>query len=114
MNSAQNSLPDLRKLNQRLALNSVRIQEFLDGLTPRLDSLLQAARDGNMAEVGRTSHFIYRCCDVYGYEELAQKAGDVCEAAAACESTEEVGRKVVRLIGAFGRTSEDAGVTMAT
>ncbi|WDI42407.1 hypothetical protein [Bremerella sp. P1] len=114
MNPTQNSLPDLRKINQRLALNGVRVQAFLDGLTPRLDQLLLAISEGNMAEVGRTSHFIHRCCDVYGYDELAVKAGEVCEAAAACESTEVVGRKVVRLIGAFGRTSEDAQATMAT
>ncbi len=113
MNPTQNSLPDLRKLNQRLALNGVRVQAFLDGLTPRLDQLLKAVSDGNMAEVGRTSHFIYRCCDVYGYEELATKASEVCEAAAACESTDVVGRKVVRLLGAFGRTSDKAQATMA-
>ncbi|PQO25920.1 hypothetical protein C5Y96_20920 [Blastopirellula marina] len=113
MNPTQNSLPDLRKLNQRLALNSVRVQAFLDGLTPRLDQLLQAVSEGNMAEVGRTSHFIHRCCDVYGYEELAEKAGEVCQAAAACESVDIVGRKVVRLIGAFGRTSEDTNTTIA-
>jgi len=113
MNPTQNSLPDLRKLNQRLALNTVRVQAFLDGLTPRLDQLLTAISEGNMAEVGRTSHFIHRCCDVYGYDELARKAGEVCEATAACESVDVVGRKVVRLIGAFGRTSENAHATMA-
>lgn len=114
MNPTQNSLPDLRKLNQRLALNGVRVQAFLDGLTPRLDQLLLAISEENMAEVGRTSHFIYRCCDVYGYDDLAQKAGEVCQSAAACESVEVVRRKVVRLIGAFGRTSEEAQATMAT
>lgn len=113
MTLSQNSLPDLRKLNQRLALNGVRVQAFLDGLSPRLDQLLRAVSEGNMAEVGRTSHFIHRCCDVYGYEELALKAGEVCQAAAACESVEIIGRKVVRLIGAFGRTSEDTQTTMA-
>jgi len=114
MNPTQNSLPDLRKLNQRLALNGVRVQAFLDGLTPRLDQLVQAVAEGNMAEIGRTSHFIHRCCDVYGYDELATKAGEVCEAAAACESVELVERKVVRLVGAFGRTSEEAKTTLAT
>ncbi|QDU75152.1 hypothetical protein Pan97_21750 [Bremerella volcania] len=114
MNPTPNSLPDLRQLNQRLALHGVRVQAFLDGLTPRLDQLVRAVAEGNMAEVGRTSHFIHRCCDVYGYDDLAVKAGEVCQAAAACESMEVVGRKVVRLVGAFGRTSEGGQVTMAT
>lgn len=108
MNATQNQLPDLRKLNQRLAFNSVRVQAFLEGLSPRIDSLVEAVNAGNMAEVGRLSHFIYRCCDVYGYEDLATMAGEVCEAAAGCESSDRVGRKVIRLVGAFARTSNQA------
>lgn len=108
MNATENKLPDLRKLNQRLAFNSVRVQAFLEGLSPRLDSLVEAVSSGNMAEVGRLSHFIYRCCDVYGYEELATMAGEVCEAAAGCETQDVVGCKVIRLVGAFARTSNQA------
>ncbi|RCS56012.1 hypothetical protein DTL42_01085 [Bremerella cremea] len=111
MNATENKLPDLRKLNQRLAFNSVRVQAFLEGLSPRIDSLVEAVSAGNMSEVGRLSHFIYRCCDVYGYEDLAAIAADVCEAAAGCESHGVVGSKVIRLVGAFARTSNQA--TMA-
>ncbi|MEW4451395.1 hypothetical protein AB1L30_01805 [Bremerella sp. JC817] len=110
MNPTQNQLPDLRKINQRLALNSVRVQAFLNGLAPRMDALVAAAREGNLAEIGRVSHFIHRCCDVYGYEELASRAADVCEAAAACEPILEVDRKIVRLVGAFARTNEKMAV----
>lgn len=108
MNATENKLPDLRKLNQRLAFNSVRVQAFLEGLSPRIDSLVEAVGAGNMAEVGRLSHFIYRCCDVYGYEDLATMAGEVCEAAAGCESHGTVSRKVIRLVGAFSRVSNQA------
>lgn len=111
MEATQNQLPDLRKINQRIALNGVRVHAFLDGLAPRLDTLLEAAGEGNMAEVGRLSHFIQRCSDIYGYEELAAKAGEVCEAAAGCESKELLGRKVIRLVGEFARTSKNAPAT---
>lgn len=106
MNHTTNYLPDLRKLNQRLALDGVRVRAFLEGLAPRVDTLLEAAKDGNMAEIGRTSHFIQRCCDVYGYEELALKAGEVCELTAACASASEINRKIIRLVGAFARTTQ--------
>ena len=106
MNQTTNFLPDLRKLNQRLALDGVRVRAFLDGLMPRVDTLLEAAKDGNMAEIGRTSHFIQRCCDVYGYEELAAKAGEVCELTAARASAKEISSKVIRLAGAFARTTQ--------
>lgn len=108
MEATQNQLPDLRKINQRIALNGVRIHAFLEGLSPRLDNLLEAAGEGNMAEVGRLSHFIQRCSDIYGYEELAAKAGEVCDSAAGCESKEMLGRKVIRLVGEFARTSRNA------
>lgn len=105
MPTRPNHLPDLNRLNQRLALNAVRVQEFLEGLSPRLDALLEAARLRNWSEVGRLSHVVLRCCDVYGYKALAQKAAQVCEANAACEAPEIIAKKVIGLMGEFARTS---------
>jgi len=105
MSSPTNQLPDLQKLNHRLALNTVRVQAFLDGLTPRIDALLSATSQSNWAEVGRLSYVIHRCCDVYGYDELATKAASVCEATASREDATVIRREVMSLVGKYARTS---------
>ncbi|WP_146433431.1 Hpt domain-containing protein [Blastopirellula retiformator] len=95
-------LPDISGTSLRLALDNVRVQKFLDGLTPHIDELVAAVKDKNWTEAGRLSHFIYRCSEVYGYPEIAEIAGSVCNAAAGGDK-QLAGRHVLKLLGAYAR-----------
>jgi len=107
MNESTSKLPNLNEINQRMAFNVVRVQAFVEGLSPRMDALMEATQDENWTEVGRISYLIHRCCDVYGYAELAVAAGEICEATAAREQKSSVSSKVVRLVGQFARTHSE-------
>ena len=110
---SQNNLPDLSKLSHKVALNNVRVHKFLDGLSSKIDAMLEAAKEKNWPEVTRLGHFVYRCSEVYGYDELAEKADSVCTATSNLMSDKEIGKRIIRLVGAYARSSNKRTEIMA-
>lgn len=102
-------LPDISGMSLRIAMENLRVQKFLDGLTPHIDDLVCAVKEKNWPEAGRLSHFIYRCSEVYGYPEIAEIAGSVCNAAAGGDK-QQAGRHVLKLLGAYARAGRKATV----
>ncbi len=97
-------LPDLNRLNQRLAQQTIRIHSFLEVAAPQIDALLQAVEEDDRAEVGRICREIHRSSDLYGYYGLSQRASQACEAVAACHTAAVIGGKVAELVSEFDRT----------
>jgi hypothetical protein len=94
--------PSIAQLSARLAANNARVIEFLDSLTGRIDTLVEAASGGDWQEVQRVSDYVSRAGATYGYPLISESAERLCDAIAANDET-LTKRCLVKLIGVCGR-----------
>jgi hypothetical protein len=103
--------PSIAQLSARLAANNARVIEFLDSLTGRIDTLVEAASAGDWQEVERLSDYLSRAGAAYGYPLISQAAERLCDAITSDDET-LMKRCLVKLIGVCGRArrpDESAG-----
>ncbi len=96
---AKDQRTDLAHLSSALAANNARVARFADGLTRRIDQLVEAALQEDWEEVRRVSDFLARSGDAHGYSELAQLAETVRDETQKPENQLAIKRSILRLIG---------------
>ncbi|MEQ8788613.1 MAG: hypothetical protein RIC55_20050 [Pirellulaceae bacterium] len=94
--------PSIAQLSARLAANNARVIDFLENLTSRVDTLVEAATADDWQEVERISDHVARSSAAYGYAMISESAQRLCEAVQADDMT-MMRRRLVKLIGVCGR-----------
>ena len=95
-------LPDLQKLNQRLADHSQRVNDVMDSLMGSVDALSAAASQREWNEVLRITKEIKLHGVKHGLGVMAEAAEDLLRSLPSGNESDSM-RRVVRLIGAAGR-----------
>ena len=94
--------PSIAQLSAQLAANNQRVIEFLENLTSRIDTLVEAAGNNDWQEVERVSDYVSRAGATYGYPLISESAERLCDSIAANDET-MMKRHLVKLIGVCGR-----------
>lgn len=95
---------DLGKASERLASNNARVAAVLNSLPGMLDQLIAAADRRDWSEVVRQSETLAEIGISLKCETLAAPARELAAVAEARTSELEIKRRLLRVIGAAGRT----------
>ena len=99
---SQNQLPDIKKLNARLARNNAWVVSFIEGLMGNVDKLLEATQAEDWEEVRRQTAYLADSSQAYGFPDVAESAMQVYEALDNGADTVEVKRHLIRLVSQCG------------
>ena len=98
---------DLRNLTRSIASNNMRVMNFLEGLIPRVDEVVEATFDRNWSQVGQISGMIARFCELRGFNQIAQSAAAVRDEATGTCNEAELRRYVLGLVSACGQARKE-------
>jgi hypothetical protein len=93
---------NLPALNRRLAVDSRRVSQLVDTLSVQIDSLVSAAENSDWSEIRRQAA---EMAVVESDPVIAEAARQVAAAADRPHAELPVRRALMRLIGAYGRTT---------
>ena len=99
------SLPDLKKLNHRLAEHNARVNEVIDLLMSTVDALAAAASHRQWSQVLKLTNEIKRQGMRHGFGIMTEAADELIRILPQGNESDSL-RHVVRLIGTAGRSKQ--------
>jgi len=103
----EQSLKRLAAINRQLARSNCRVTNFAARLTDRVDALVAASLASDWDEVRRQSEFLATSGQVYGFDEIAMSANDLCQRVDQQAQPVDIKRALMQLIGKCGSARAD-------
>lgn len=94
---------DLRKLSRILAGNNLRVMNFLEGLAPRIDKVVEASFEGDWEQVDQVSQLIARYSELRGFSNIAHSANAVSQEVQGSRNEGELRRRILTLVADCGK-----------
>lgn len=96
-------LPNVGKMNRQMQAQLARVQRYVDGLSARMDRMLEAMNRQDWQEVHRISDFLASSSTVFGCPDIATVAENVRREASKPNNELEIRRAMIRMIGRYGQ-----------
>jgi hypothetical protein len=96
------ALPDLAQHSARLATSSVRVARFLDGLTLRVDQMIDRAGQDDWQSVAEMGRQVADESAAQGLHVIGQRAQQLAQASQKGGPRPGARRSLMRLIAAYG------------
>lgn len=103
---APTSYPNLSKGTAQLSADNARIMKFTDGVTSRVDKLVEAALADDWTEVRRLAEYMMRSSNAYGCANVSACAKQMCDEIDKPDNRQGIQQSLTRLIGACGAAAK--------
>lgn len=101
-------LPNIGRINNRMAANIARVEQSLAALMERIESVLASAKIGDWNMVERQCERIADESRAAGLIEVSDTAERACEELFRADNEVGIKRSIIKLVAAHGRASRAA------